>query len=179
MAHKPVMIMTISAGTLGGAGCRAHLHAALDLMLARVTVTHDVMITAAGNRIRDCRLLNEVSLGFACGAVEALLAEIPMWRRFDAERNRRCISSQINSAILPLAIRVSHWRFCNPRPMTPGTGAVGIDVLYANSNGASHTQRCVHIRLTYFPNHHRSLPDTQLHPVVTDPQTHIKSECIA
>ena len=28
MAHKPVMIMTISAGSLGGAGCRAQLHAA-------------------------------------------------------------------------------------------------------------------------------------------------------
>ena len=89
MAHKAVMIMTISAGSLGGAGCRAHLHAALDSMLARVTVTHDVMITAAGNRIRDCRLVDEVSLGFACGAVEALLAEIPMWRRFDAEKNWR------------------------------------------------------------------------------------------
>jgi chromate reductase len=90
MAHKPVMIMTISAGSVGGAGCCARWQrAALDSMLARVTVTQDVMITTAGNRIHDCRLVDEVSLGFACGAVEAFLAEIPMWRRFDAEKNRR------------------------------------------------------------------------------------------
>ena len=47
------------------------------------------MITAAGNKIRNGRLVDEVSLGFACGAVEALLAEIAIWRRFDAEKNPR------------------------------------------------------------------------------------------
>jgi hypothetical protein len=54
-----------------------------------VTVARDVMITGAGNKIRDGRLVDEVSLGFACGAVEALLAEIPLWRKLDAEKLHR------------------------------------------------------------------------------------------
>ena len=86
MAYKPVAIMTTSHGPLGGARCLEHLHCALDSMLSRVTVARDVMITGAGNKIADGRLTDEVSLGFASAAVEALLAEIPLWRRIDAER---------------------------------------------------------------------------------------------
>jgi hypothetical protein len=56
---------------------------------------------------------------------------------------------------------------------------VGIDVLDSNGNRASHTQGCAEIRLTHFSNGHSSVSDIQLHPVVTDAQAHIKSECIA
>ena len=38
MAYKPVAIMTVSAGQLGGACCREHLHATLASMLARVAL---------------------------------------------------------------------------------------------------------------------------------------------
>ena len=86
MAYKPVAIMTTSHGPLGGARCLEHLHCALYSMLARVTVARDVMITGAPNKIEGGRLVDEASLGFACGAVEALLAEIPLWRKLDAER---------------------------------------------------------------------------------------------
>ena len=89
MAHKPVAIMTSSHGPLGGARCLEHLRTALASMLARVTVARDGMITATPSKVRDGRRRDEVSLGFACDAVEALLAEIPMWRRLDAERMRR------------------------------------------------------------------------------------------
>ena len=89
LAYKPVAIMATSHGPLGGARCLEHLHTALDSMLSRVTVARDVMITGAANKIQGGRLVDEASLGFACGAVEALLAEIAMWRRFDAERMGR------------------------------------------------------------------------------------------
>jgi chromate reductase, NAD(P)H dehydrogenase (quinone) len=89
MAYKPVAIMTTSHGPLGGARCLEHMHTALDSMLSRVTVARDVMITGAANKIRDGRLVDEVSLGFACGAVEALLAEIAVWRQLDAARTGR------------------------------------------------------------------------------------------
>ena len=83
LAHKPVAIMATSRGPLGGARCLEHLHVALQSMLARVTLAREVLITAAEQKIRDGRLVDETSLGFACGAVEALLREIPMWRELD------------------------------------------------------------------------------------------------
>ncbi len=49
-------------------------------MLARVVLAREVVITACADKIRDGRLVDETSLGFACGAVEALLREIRLWR---------------------------------------------------------------------------------------------------
>ncbi len=83
LAHKPVAIMATSQGPLGGARCLEHMKVALDSMLARVVLAREVIITAAGSKIRDGRLVDEVSLGFACAAVEALLREIRLWREFD------------------------------------------------------------------------------------------------
>jgi chromate reductase, NAD(P)H dehydrogenase (quinone) len=87
MAYKPVAIMATSKGPLGGARCLEHLHVALDSMLARVTLAREVIITAADAKIRDGRLVDETSLGFACTAVEALLREIRLWAA--AERDGR------------------------------------------------------------------------------------------
>jgi chromate reductase len=83
LAYKPVAIMATSQGPLGGARCLEHMKVALDSMLARVVLAREVIITAAGSKIRDGRLVDEVSLGFACAAVEALLREIRLWREFD------------------------------------------------------------------------------------------------
>jgi chromate reductase, NAD(P)H dehydrogenase (quinone) len=80
MAYKPVAIMATSRGALGGARCLEHMRVALDSMLARVTLAREVTITASADRIRDGRLIDETCLGFACGAVEALLREIRLWR---------------------------------------------------------------------------------------------------
>jgi chromate reductase, NAD(P)H dehydrogenase (quinone) len=84
MAYKPVAIMATSRGPLGGARCLEHMRVALDSMLSRVALAREVTITSSADRIRDGRLTDETSLGFACGAVEALLKEIRLWRMADA-----------------------------------------------------------------------------------------------
>jgi chromate reductase, NAD(P)H dehydrogenase (quinone) len=80
MAYKPVAIMTTSQGPLGGARCLEHMRVALASMLARVAVAREVVITACADKVRDGRLVDETSCGFACGAMEALLLEIRLWR---------------------------------------------------------------------------------------------------
>jgi chromate reductase len=80
LAYKPVAIMATSRGPLGGARCLEHLKVALDSCLSRVTLAREVIITAAETRIKDGRLVDEVCLGFAGGAVEALLKEIALWQ---------------------------------------------------------------------------------------------------
>ncbi len=86
MAYKPVAIMATSRGPLGGARCLEHLRVALDSMLSRVALAREVIITACADKVRDGRLVDEASLGFAFAAVEALLQEIPMWRDHDAKK---------------------------------------------------------------------------------------------
>ena len=85
MAYKPVAIMATSQGPLGGARCLEHMKVALDSMLSRVALAREVIITSAGSKIKDGRLIDETSLGFACAAVEALLSEIAMWRAADKQ----------------------------------------------------------------------------------------------
>jgi len=80
LAYKPVAIMATSRGPLGGARCLEHMKVALDSCLSRVTLAREVIITAAETRIKDGRLVDEVCLGFAGGAVEALLHEIALWK---------------------------------------------------------------------------------------------------
>jgi chromate reductase len=86
LAYKPVAIMATSRGPLGGARCLEHLKVALDSCLSRVTMAREVIITAAESKIKDGRLVDETSLAFACGAVDALLREIPMWREAEPRR---------------------------------------------------------------------------------------------
>ena len=80
LAYKPVAIMATSRGPLGGARCLEHMKVALDSCLSRVTLAREVIITATESRISDGRLTDETSLGFVCGAIEALLKEIALWR---------------------------------------------------------------------------------------------------
>lgn len=83
LAYKPVAIMATSRGPLGGARCLEHMKVALDSCLSRVTLAREVIITAAETRIKDGRLVDETCLSFSCGAVEALLKEIALFK--DAE----------------------------------------------------------------------------------------------
>jgi chromate reductase len=80
LAYKHVAIMATSRGPLGGARCLEHMRVALESCLARVTLAREVIITACETKVRDGRLVDETSLGFACGAIEALLAEIRLWQ---------------------------------------------------------------------------------------------------
>jgi len=80
MAYKPVAIMATSRGPLGGARCLEHMRVTLASMLSRVVLAREVIITATHDKVRDGRLVDETSCGFACGAVEALLHEIRLRR---------------------------------------------------------------------------------------------------
>jgi chromate reductase len=84
LAYKPVAIMATSRGPLGGARCLEHMKVALDSCLARIALAREVIITATESKIRDGRLVDETSLGFACGAVEALIREIRLRQDADA-----------------------------------------------------------------------------------------------
>ena len=86
LAYKHVAIMATSRGPLGGARCLEHMKVALDSCLSRVTLAREVIITASETKIRDGRLVDETSLGFACGAVEALLNEIRLWNSAEPKR---------------------------------------------------------------------------------------------
>src|SRR6266403_6230298 len=83
LAYKHCAIMATSRGPLGGARCLEHMRVALDSMLSRVVLSREVTITATADKVRDGRLVDETSLGFACAAVEALLREIRLWRMAD------------------------------------------------------------------------------------------------
>src|SRR6266481_2078643 len=83
MAYKPVAIMATSRGALGGARCLEHMRVALDSCLSRITLAREVIISATDSKIRDGRLVDETSLGFACAAIEALLREIRLWQIAD------------------------------------------------------------------------------------------------
>jgi len=85
LAYKHVAIMATSRGPLGGARCLEHMKVALDSCLSRVTLAREVIITSTENKISDGRLVDETSLGFACGAVEALLHEIALWKAAEAK----------------------------------------------------------------------------------------------
>jgi len=86
MAYKPVAVMATSPGPQSGARCLEHVKVALDSMLARVVLARECIITSVAAKIRDGRLVDETSLGFACGAVEALLHEIRLWRTAEAQK---------------------------------------------------------------------------------------------
>lgn len=86
LAYKHVAIMATSRGPLGGARCLEHMRVALESMLSRIALAREVIITAAETKIRDGRLVEETSLGFACGAVEALLREIRLWQAAKAKQ---------------------------------------------------------------------------------------------
>src|SRR5882762_10494652 len=80
LAYKPVAIMATSRGPLGGARCLEHMRVALDSCLSRIALAREVIISATESKIQDNRLVDETCLGFASGAVEALIAEIRLWQ---------------------------------------------------------------------------------------------------
>src|ERR1700687_2721303 len=67
LAYKHVAIMATSRGPLGGARCLEHMRIALDSCLSRVTLAREVIISGAESKIRDGRLVDETSPGFAAG----------------------------------------------------------------------------------------------------------------
>src|SRR5438552_19168519 len=86
LAYKHVAIMATSRGPLGGARCLEHMRVALDSCLSRIALAREAIITAAETKIKDGRCVDETSLGFACGAVEALLKEIALWKAAEHQK---------------------------------------------------------------------------------------------
>ncbi len=86
LAYKHVAVMATSRGPLGGARCLEHMQVVLDSCLSRIALAREVIISASESRIRDGRLVDETCLGFACGAVEALIAEIRLWRAVEPKQ---------------------------------------------------------------------------------------------
>ena len=87
LAYKHVAIMATSRGPLGGARCLEHMRVALESCLSRIALAREVIITGTESKIRDGRLVDETSLGFACGAIEALLSEIRLWRAAEPKQS--------------------------------------------------------------------------------------------
>jgi chromate reductase len=83
MADKPVAIMTATRAALGGPRCLEHMRTILDAMMARVVVAREVIITSVHEKVRNGRLVDETSLGFACGATHVLLREIALGSSID------------------------------------------------------------------------------------------------
>src|SRR5437016_5837706 len=75
LAYKHCAIMATSRGPLGGARCLEHMRVALDSCLSRIALAREVIICGAEAKIKDGRLVDEASLGFATGAVAALIRE--------------------------------------------------------------------------------------------------------
>ena len=86
LAYKPVAIMTATRAALGGARCLDHLRAVLGAMMARVILAPEVIITSVHDKVREGRLVDETSLGFASGAVETLLSEIQLWKSAETSK---------------------------------------------------------------------------------------------
>jgi chromate reductase len=80
LAYKPVAVMATSRGPLGGARCLEHMKTALDSCMSRITLAREVIVTACETKIKDGWLVDEISLGFACGAIEALLQDIALFK---------------------------------------------------------------------------------------------------
>ena len=76
LAYKPVAIMATSRGPLGGARCLEHMKVALDSCLSRVTLAREVHHHRGAAKDQRRPAGRRDLLGFACGAVEALLREI-------------------------------------------------------------------------------------------------------
>ena len=62
------------------------MRVALDSCLSRIALAREVIITACETKITDGSLVDETSLGFACGAVEALLKEIALWQAAEQQK---------------------------------------------------------------------------------------------
>src|SRR5207244_9512113 len=86
LAYKHVAVMATSRGPLGGARCLEHMRIALDSCLSRIALAREAIISAAEAKIQHGRCVDETSLGFACGAVEALLKEIALWKAAEQEK---------------------------------------------------------------------------------------------
>lgn len=73
---KPVFIITVSGGTLGGVRAQAHLKYILNGMLAEVFVTQEVVVPHAPKKVENGRFIDADILGFAKSAVSNFISAV-------------------------------------------------------------------------------------------------------
>lgn len=73
---KPVLIMTASPGTAGGARAHHQIREALSASLARPIARAQVAIGGVQSKIEGGRLVDESTIQFILGAIDDLIAEI-------------------------------------------------------------------------------------------------------
>ncbi len=80
MKDKPTLVITNSPGILGGARAQAQIRDALLAVLARVVLGPQVTIPQVGEKLRDGRLVDEMTLKLSHEAIDRLLAEVALLR---------------------------------------------------------------------------------------------------
>jgi chromate reductase len=76
LVGKPVVVMTASLASTGGARAQAQIRDVFFATLARVVPRPEVAIAAAHEKVKEGRLVHEPTLRFALAAVDDLLREI-------------------------------------------------------------------------------------------------------
>lgn len=73
---KPVFVISVSGGALGGVRAQAHLKYVLNGMLAEVFASQEVVVPHAPKKVEDGRFTDEAVLDFAKSAVSSFIATI-------------------------------------------------------------------------------------------------------
>lgn len=84
LAAKPVLTLTSSMASTGGARAQAQLNETLTAIGARLVLRGQTVIGAAHERMLDGVFADEVSIAFAVEGVRHLAADIKRWQQFDA-----------------------------------------------------------------------------------------------
>lgn len=81
LAGKPVLIMTSSMATTGGARAQAQLNETLLAIGAHLVVRPQIVIATAHEKISEGRLIERGTIDFALGGIDDLLRQIERERR--------------------------------------------------------------------------------------------------
>lgn len=73
---KAAIIITVSPAFTGGVRAQSQIQETLEACLVRVVLRPQVVIASSHEKIKDGRLTDSASLGFAMSAIEDLLKEI-------------------------------------------------------------------------------------------------------
>jgi chromate reductase len=78
LKHKPALLMTNSAGYVGGARAHTQMHETLSSALARVVIRPQVVIAGVMQKITNGKLTDEATIRFCLDAIDDLLGEIAL-----------------------------------------------------------------------------------------------------
>lgn len=73
---KPVFVITVSGGALGGVRAQAQLKYAMSAVLARVFPYQEVVVPTANEKMKDGLLADEAIISFATEGLKAFIADL-------------------------------------------------------------------------------------------------------